>query len=75
MTESFWLHFNRFGQKRGEKVWVVYRRGRTVETKKVVCDVPLETVYRGHGARQPRAYLKGRGVVTTYRDRVCIHAH
>ncbi len=45
------------------KVWAV-RQGRKWRiTRRVLCDVPTETVYRGVFAKQPRAFQSGRGVV------------
>lgn len=66
----FHLHFNRFGQKRGEKVWTVHLSDRCIQTKKVICGVPLESVYKGDAAPQPRAYFKGRGTIHMLKDRV-----
>lgn len=68
----FWLHFNRFGQKRGEKVWTVHLSDRCIQTKKVICNVPIETRYKGDKATQPRAFFRGTGRVTVERDYVTI---
>lgn len=60
----FWLHFNRFGARKGSSdTWTVKSGGKNQHARKVICDVPLETIYKGDSAPQPRAYLKGRGVV------------
>lgn len=61
----FWLHFNRFGATRGDaETWTVRQGGRERHARKVRCLVPVETVYKGDTARQPRAYLRGEGRVT-----------
>lgn len=60
----FWLHFNRFAAAKGDPdIWTVFVKGQEQYAKKVYCKVPLETIYRGDSAPQPRAYLKGKGVV------------
>ena len=68
----FWLHYNRFGQKRGEKVWTVHMSDRCIQTKKVFCHAPVESVYKGDSAPQPRAFYKGKGIVRVYRNHVRI---
>lgn len=65
----FWLHFNRFGAKRAaQDVWTVHLSDRCVPAKKVVVNVPLETIYKGDDAPQPRAFLRGRGIINVKRD-------
>lgn len=60
----FWLHFNKFDASRfAGDIWTIRQHNRNCYVKRVVCEVPLVTIYRGHEARQPRAYLKGIGVV------------
>lgn len=60
----FWLHFNRINVQRGcDDIWTVHLSDRCIQVKKVYIHVPLETVYRGATASQPRAYLKGKGIV------------
>ena len=64
----FWLHFNRFGAKRAAKdVWTVHLSDRCIPARKVEVKVPVETVYKGDEAPQPRAFLRGRGVVKVRR--------
>ena len=71
-SRVFWLHYNRFGQKRGEKVWTVHLSNQCIATKKVEVKVPVETIYKGDSARQPRAFLRGRGTIKVYPNRVVI---
>lgn len=69
----FWLHFNRFGAKRGTKdAWTVHLSDRCIQTPKVEVRVPIETIYKGDMAPQPRAFLRGRGIVRAYKGRVVI---
>ena len=69
----FWLHFNRFGHKRNDPdVWTIRQCGRNRYARSVQVKVPITTVYRGHGARQPRAYLRGVGRVTIRGTRAVI---
>jgi hypothetical protein len=59
----FKLHVNRFDEPRG-RVWTVQQGGQWRTARFVdVAGVELETVFRGVESRQPRAYLRGRGVV------------
>lgn len=61
---TFWLHFNRINVMRwNDDIWTVHLSDRCIQTKKVVVRVPLETIYKGHTARQPRAYMKGKGII------------
>ncbi len=60
----FWLHFNRLNVRRGDPdVWTVHRSDRCMQVKKIVVQVPVETVYKGAQAPQPRAFFRGKGVV------------
>lgn len=69
----FKLHFNRLGQKRGSPdVWTVQLTGRCLHAKKIHVAVPLETVFKGHLAPQPRAFLRGRGIVKQIGDTIYI---
>ena len=61
----FWLHYNRFGKKRGERMWTVHLSDMCIPAKSVEVNVPVCTVYKGDAAQQPRAYLKGKGTVHT----------
>jgi hypothetical protein len=66
----FWLHFNRFNAKRASKdAWTVHLSNRCIMTPKVHVKVPIETIYKGDSAPQPRAFLRGKGVVKVKRDR------
>lgn len=61
-SRTFWIHFNRINVQRGDPdIWTVHLSDRCIQTKVVRCTVPVTTVYRGVTARQPRAYLKGKG--------------
>lgn len=63
----FWLHFNRLGQKRGQSdIWTIRQGGRNRLASAVQIQVPVQTVYRGDSASQPRAYLRGVGQVKQY---------
>ena len=65
----FRLHFNRFGAKRhAQDVWTVHVTGACIHAKKVDVRVPVETIYKGDSAPQPRAFLRGKGVVTCHLD-------
>ena len=65
----FHLHFNRFGVKRQARdVWTIHRSDRCIQVRAVEVKVPVTTVYKGDTAPQPRAYLKGRGVVHLHAD-------
>ena len=44
-------------------VWSVRTGGKWLNASSVVVDVPIETVYKGATARQPRAFMRGVGVV------------
>lgn len=70
---TFWLHFNRINVQRGEPdIWTVHLSDQCIQTKKVICTTPIETVYRGQKAQQPRAYFKGVGIVDVFDDHVVI---
>lgn len=69
----FWLHFNRLNVREGDPdVWTVHLSDRCIQTPYVECRVPVTTVYKGATARQPRAYMRGKGRVFEYRDSVVI---
>lgn len=60
----FWLHFNRINVQRGcDDIWTVHLSDRCIQVRKAIVRVPVETIYKGATARQPRAYLRGTGVV------------
>lgn len=70
---TFWLHFNRINVQRGNPdIWTVHLSNRCIQTKKVIVKVPLETIYKGDTARQPRAYLKGIGKINVKKGLVVI---
>jgi hypothetical protein len=58
----FWLHVHHFDAARG-RVWAVQTGGKYLTAAQIDVRVPLATVFRGRRARQPRAYLRGRGVI------------
>lgn len=65
----FRLHFNRFGAKRSAKdVWTVHMSDRCIPARTVECHVPVTTIYKGDTAPQPRAFLKGKGIVTVHKE-------
>lgn len=69
----FWLHFNRFNAKRTAKdVWTVHLSDRCIQTRTVEVNVPIQTIYKGDKATQPRAFLKGKGIVKVLKNKVKI---
>jgi hypothetical protein len=56
------LCFERTNAKDGA-VWSVKVNGRWLRAREVFCAVPVVTVWKGRTAKQPRAYLEGRGIV------------
>jgi hypothetical protein len=67
----FWLHVHYFGAREGS--WAVQQGGRYLTAKRVdvAPDVALSTVERKPG-RQPRGFLRGRGVVRRRPGRVLV---
>jgi hypothetical protein len=61
-ARGFWIHVDRFDAPH-LRVWAVQTAGQYLTARSIDCRVPTTTVFRGRGARQPRAYLRGRGVV------------
>ncbi len=65
------MHFPRFSahvnrtnlQSRNPNVWTIHTNYGTFNGKKIVMNVPTETVFDASGP-QPRAYFTGRGRVT-----------
>ena len=57
------------------KVWAVRDGRQWLTAKRVVIDTAMATVFNGVKARQPKAYLKGYGVVRQSGDTVTISAH
>lgn len=53
---------NRFD---GVDIWAVRYGFRWFVGRRVSVRIPLTTCWKGPAARQPRAYLQGRGVVRT----------
>lgn len=63
----FHLHFNRLNAKKNDgDIWTVHLSDRCIQCKSVDVLVPVSTVWKGQTAPQPRAYLRGKGIV-----RVC----
>lgn len=61
---AFKLHFNRLGMKRGSPdVWTIQLSRGCLHARHVSVRVPVETIYKGDTAPQPRAYLKGKGIL------------
>lgn len=70
---AFRVHFNRINMQRGNpKVWTVHTSKGCVQTKEVCCWAPMMSVYKGTNARQPRAFMEGRGIIRVFPDRVII---
>lgn len=55
-------------------VWAVRYGNQWVETRQVWTTIPLATVYRGVKAPQPKAYLRGAGIVRGDAELVTITA-
>jgi len=61
---KFRLHFNRINMQRGNpNIWTVHLSDKCIQVREVQVSVPIETIYRPE-ARQPRAFLSGKGIVT-----------
>jgi len=61
---KFRLHFNRINMQRGNpNIWTVHLSDKCIQVREVQVAVPIETIYRPE-ARQPRAFLCGKGIVT-----------
>lgn len=58
----FWLHVHQLQDWR-RRVWAIEQGGRYQIATRVTVKVPLETVFRGPDAKQPKAFLRGRGIV------------
>ena len=52
------------------KVWAVAVGNRWHTCRRVICNVPIHTVFKGPKARQPKAYLRGTGRVVKGLDGV-----
>jgi hypothetical protein len=58
----FYIHFNRIAMQRGDKrVWSIRTSKGCLHAERVICLVPLETVYKATQKNNPRAFFKGRG--------------
>lgn len=74
-SRTVWVHFNRINvQRKDPDIWTVHMSDRCIQIKKVIIKCPLESVYKGPDARQPRAYFKGKAIVEVKRDEVVLHA-
>ena len=68
---TFWLHFNRINVQRNDPdIWTIHLSDRCIQTRRVEVKVPLETVYKGPEARQPRAFMRGKGKIKVYKNYV-----
>lgn len=71
---TFWAHVYCLSEPKG-RVWAISTQGRYLIATALDIQVPVETVFRGPAARQPKAYLKGKGVVRKHRDgRISVQA-
>jgi hypothetical protein len=70
----FWLHVHYLTDPR-QRVWAVETGGHYFTARGVTCQVPLTTVFRGLHARQPKAYLRGTGVVRRRGAFITIREH
>lgn len=58
----FYLHFNRIAmQRKDPKVWSIRTSKGCFHAEKIVCKVPLETIYKPDSKSNPRAFFKGFG--------------
>lgn len=71
MAEKFWLYIDRLTRE-DWKVWEVRQHGRSRFARAVHVMVPVSTVFRGRSAKQPKAYLEGRGRVWRRADGVLV---
>lgn len=55
-------------QRGNPNVWTVHTSDRCIQTRNVHVKVPLDAIYKGPEARQPRAFMKGKGVITVGRN-------
>ena len=62
---TLWLCFD--AHARDGNVWAIREGNTWHRVASIDARVPLRTVYRGPKAKQPRAYLRGQGVVTMHR--------
>jgi hypothetical protein len=70
---QFKLHFNRINMQRGlDTVWTIHLSDCCIPATEVVVKVPVMAVFRPN-ARQPRAWLQGKGIVERIgKDKYCI---
>lgn len=64
----FRLHVDHLSNPKRD-VWALQFRRRYLTLRRVAVRVPVETVFRGASARQPRAFLTGRGAVALSTDK------
>ena len=73
-SRVFWAHVHYLSEPKG-RVWAVQTGGKYLIAKAINVLVPVETVFKGPDAKQPKAYLKGKGVVRKHRDgRISVRA-
>ncbi len=71
--KTVWVHFNRINVARKDPdIWTVHMSDRCIQTREVDIRVPLQSIYRGPNARQPRAYFKGKAIVDVRRGKVIL---
>ena len=58
----FWLHINALWDPDGD-IWAVKWKNKYIYCKHVYVYVDVKTVFRGLSFKQPKAFLKGIGVV------------
>jgi hypothetical protein len=68
---AFWIHVDRFAAPH-QRVWAVETQGQYLTARTVECQVPVVTVFRGRFARQPIAYLRGKGLVEQHGAHILI---
>ncbi len=67
-----WLMFD--AHATDGRVWCVREGNAWHRVRSVEVNAPMVTAYRGPRAKQPRAYLAGRGRVQIVTDHAIVHA-
>jgi hypothetical protein len=59
---TFYIHHSRQGAKEGFP-WTIHYQGKCLPASWIDCRVPVTTVFKPAKKSNPRAFLKGKGVV------------
>lgn len=68
---AFRLHVHYLTEPK-RRVWAVQTAGQYLIARDVDVQVPVMTVFRGPESRQPKAFLRGKGVVRKQGARIVI---